>query len=60
MEIKICGRYGEAKKFAVDDEKIAVDEYAKAQIKMLCDNEASKNAKIRVMPDVHPAKVSTV
>ena len=59
-EIKIVGRYGEAKIFAVDDEKIAVDEYAKAQIKMLCDNEVSKNAKIRVMPDVHPAKVSTV
>lgn len=60
MEIKICGRYGEAKIFAVDDEKIAVDEYAKVQIKLLCDNEVSKNAKIRVMPDVHPAKVSTV
>lgn len=59
-EIKIVGKSGEAKIFAVDDEKIAVDEYALAQIKMLCDNEASKNAKIRVMPDVHPAKVSTV
>ena len=59
-EIKISGKYGEAKIFAVDDEKFAVDEYAKAQIKLLCDNEASKKAKIRVMPDVHPAKVSTV
>lgn len=59
-EIKIVGKYGEAKIFAVDDEKIAVDEYAKAQIKMLCDNEVAKKAKIRVMPDVHPAKVSTV
>ena len=27
---------------------------------MLCDNEVSRNEKIRVMPDVHPAKVSTV
>lgn len=59
-EIKIVGKYGEAKIFAVDDEKIAVDEYAKAQIKLLCDNEVAKKAKIRVMPDVHPAKVSTV
>lgn len=59
-EIKIVGKYGEAKIFAVNDEKIAVDEYAKAQIKMLCDNEVAKKAKIRVMPDVHPAKVSTV
>ena len=60
MEIKIVGKYSEAKIFAVSDEKIAVDEYALAQIKMLCDNEVAKNAKIRVMPDVHPAKVSTV
>lgn len=59
-EIKIVGKCGEAKIFAVDDEKIAIDEYAKAQIKMLCDNEVAKNSKIRVMPDVHPAKVSTV
>ena len=60
MEIKICGKYGEAKIFTVSDEKIAVDEYALAQIKMLCDNEVAKNSKICVMPDVHPAKVSTV
>ena len=39
---------------------LSKDEYALAQIKMLCDNEVSRNAKIRVMPDVHPAKVSTV
>lgn len=59
-KIKIVGEVGEAIIFAVDDEKIALDEYAKAQIKMLCDNEVSRKAKIRVMPDVHPAKVSTV
>lgn len=55
MEIKIVGKYGEAKIFSA-----AVDDYAIAQIKMLCDNEVAKNSKIRVMPDVHPAKVSTV
>ena len=60
MEKKIIGKFGEAKIFTVEDEKFSVDEYAIAQIKMLCDNEIAKNSKIRVMPDVHPAKVSTV
>ena len=60
MEKKIIGKFGEAKIFTVEDEKFSVDEYAIAQIKMLCDNEVAKNSKIRVMPDVHPAKVSTV
>lgn len=59
-KIEIKGEVGEAVIFAVDDEKIAVDDYAMAQLKMLCDNEVSRNSKIRVMPDVHPAKVSTV
>ena len=59
-KIKTIEIYGEMKIFAVNDEKIVVDEYAKAQLKMLCDNEVAKNAKICVMPDVYPAKVSTV
>lgn len=37
-----------------------VEEYAIAQIKMICDNEVSKNSIIRVMPDVHPGKVGTI
>ena len=37
-----------------------VEPYAIAQIQMLCDNEAFRNSKIRVMPDVHPGKVGTI
>lgn len=59
-EIKIKGNIGEAVIYTVENEKIAIDDYAIAQIKMLCDNEASRGSKIRVMPDVHPSKVSTV
>lgn len=36
------------------------EDYALAQIRQLCDNEAFQNCKIRVMPDVHPGKVGTV
>lgn len=36
------------------------EEYALAQIQRLCDNEAFKECKIRVMPDVHPGKVGTI
>lgn len=59
-KLEVKGKVGEVIIYTVSDEKIAIDEYALAQIKMLCDNEVSRNAKIRVMPDVHPAKVSTV
>ena len=59
-KLEVKGEVGEATIYTVSDEKIAIDEYALAQIKMLCDNEVSRNEKIRVMPDVHPAKVSTV
>lgn len=59
-KLKVTGKIGEAIIYTVSDEKTAVNDYAMAQIKMLCDNEVSRNTKIRVMPDVHPAKVSTV
>lgn len=38
----------------------AVEDYAVAQIQQLCDNQAMKGCKIRVMPDVHPGKVGTI
>lgn len=38
----------------------AVEDYAIAQIKQLCDLEAFRDSKIRVMPDVHPGKVGTI
>ncbi len=37
-----------------------IEDYALAQIQMLCDNEAFKDCTIRIMPDVHPGKVGTI
>ncbi len=37
-----------------------IEDYAAAQIQMLCDNEAFEGCTIRIMPDVHPAKVGTI
>lgn len=59
-KLKVSGKVGEAVIYTVSDEKTAVDDYALAQIKLLCDNEVSRNSKVRVMPDVHSLKVSTV
>lgn len=59
-EILIEGKYATAKVFAVDSYAHAIDQYAMAQIKMICDDEVSKDAKIRVMPDVHAGKVGPI
>lgn len=56
----ISGNYADAKAFTIKDTEKAIDSYAMAQLQMLCDNEASKGCKIRVMPDVHPGKVCTI
>lgn len=37
-----------------------IEDYALAQIQMLCNNEAFKDCTIRIMPDVHPGKVGTI
>lgn len=37
-----------------------IEDYALAQIQMLCNNEAFTGCKVRVMPDVHPGKVGTI
>ena len=37
-----------------------VEEYAVAQIQMICDNKASEGSVISVMPDVHQGKVGTI
>ncbi|OUP80765.1 RNA-splicing ligase RtcB [Lachnoclostridium sp. An169] len=37
-----------------------IEDYALSQIRMLCDNEAFENSRIRIMPDVHPGKVGTI
>ena len=38
----------------------SIEDYAMAQIQLLCDNESFKDCKVRVMPDVHPGKVGTI
>lgn len=55
----INGVYVSAKIFTAASEN-PIDDYALAQLQMLCDNPASRGCKIRVMPDVHPGKVGTI
>ena len=51
----IKGKFAEAKIYSDD-----VEQYAVAQLQMLCDNEVAQGSVIRVMPDVHPGKVGTI
>lgn len=37
-----------------------IEDYAAAQIQMVCDDEAAHGSRIRVMPDVHPGKIGPV
>lgn len=56
----VNGIYTSAKIFTTNNKQTAVDDYAIAQIQMLCDNEAARGSIIRIMPDVHPGKVGTI
>jgi len=59
--ILLNGKYAQA--YIMCDEtveKSMVEEVAKSQVRMICDNEVSQGAKIRVMPDVHPGKVGPI
>lgn len=51
----INGNYAEAVVYAT-----SIDDYAKAQIRMICDNDFSLGSKIRIMPDCHPGKVGPI
>lgn len=51
----VTGAYSAARIFTDN-----VEDYAIAQIQMLCNNEAAKDCKICIMPDVHPGKVGPV
>ena len=51
----VNGTYTSAKIFTDD-----IEDYALAQIQMLCNNPAFQGSKIRIMPDVHPGKVGTI
>lgn len=59
-EILIEGKFNTAKCFCVDSDIYDIDQYARAQIKMICDNEIFKDAQIRLMPDVHAGKVGPI
>lgn len=52
---EIKGAYASAKIFTDN-----VEEYALAQVKMICDNEAAAGSVVRVMPDVHPGKIGPI
>ena len=56
----INGAYTSAQIFTTNNETTAIDNYALAQLTMICNLESSKGSRIRVMPDVHPGKVGTI
>lgn len=56
----IKGAYTSAQIFTTNNKETAIDQYAMAQLQMICDQEASAGCRIRVMPDVHPGKVGTI
>ena len=52
---ELNGKYASAVVFTDN-----IEDYAKAQIKMICDNEAAEGSRICIMPDVHPGKVGPI
>jgi len=58
--LTIYGKYTNAVVYTVAQEQYAIDEYARKQLKMICDHPSAAGSTIRVMPDVHPGKVGTI
>ena len=56
----VHGDYCDAVIYTADDPRIAIDNYALAQIQMICNHRAARDSVIRVMPDVHPGKVGPI
>ena len=56
----INGAYTSAQIYTTNNKETAIDQYAMAQLQMICNQEASSGSRIRVMPDVHPGKVGTI
>ena len=52
---KINGKYTEAAVYAK-----TMEDYAAAQIKMICDLEAAAGSRMAIMPDVHPGKIGPI
>lgn len=51
----VKGMYAEAKIFTDN-----IEEYAEAQVKMICDNEVAEGSTICMMPDIHPGKIAPI
>ena len=51
----VKGIYVEAKIFTDD-----VEDYALAQVKMICDNETADGSTICMMPDIHPGRIAPI
>ena len=60
METMINGAYASAQIFTTNNKDTAIDQYACAQLQMICNQKSSVGCRIRVMPDVHPGKVGTI
>lgn len=56
----IKGAFTSAQIFTTNNKETAIDQYAYAQLQMICNQESSKDCRIRVMPDVHPGKVGPI
>ena len=51
----ITGRFASANVFAT-----SIEDYAVSQIKMILDNEVSRESKVCIMPDCHPGRVGPI
>ena len=51
----ITGRFASANVFAT-----SIEDYAVSQIRMILDNEVSRDSRVCIMPDVHPGKVGPI
>ena len=58
--IEIYGKFAKAIIYTVKNEEYALEDYARSQIQMICNNPSAEGSIIRVMPDVHPGKVGPV
>lgn len=56
----INGIYSTADIFTTNNTVTVIEDYALAQLQMLCDNPTSEGCSIKVMPDVHPGVVGTI
>lgn len=52
---KIIGKYSSAMVYSD-----TAEDYAVAQVKVICDNSTALGSKVRVMPDVHPGHIGPV